>query len=139
MARQRWLRTRRSGQAMVEFALIAPILLLIVLGIIQFGHAWNAYQTITDTAREAVRTAVIANSAITTDSIYRLIDNRLTQAGLDPTKASRNIAGFHTGQGLPTTVNIEYAYTLGWIQPFVNWTTGHASISLKSAPTFRQE
>lgn len=139
MLRHRWLCARRSGQAMVEFAIIAPILLLVVLGIIQFGNAWNAYQTITETAREATRTAVIADPAITQDSIYRLINTRLWQAGLDSTKATKNILGWRTGTGFPTAVSIEYAYHMRWLQPMLQWTTGQAAVHLSAAPTFRQE
>mgnify|MGYP002260725590 CR=1 FL=1 len=40
---------------MVEFAIVLPVLLLIVLGIIQFGFIFNSYVTITNATREAAR------------------------------------------------------------------------------------
>ena len=43
------------GQALVELALILPILLMLLLGIFEFGRAWNTKQVITDAAREGAR------------------------------------------------------------------------------------
>lgn len=48
-----------KGTSTVEFALILPLLLLILLGIIQFGTAYNAYLTITHASREGVRLAAV--------------------------------------------------------------------------------
>jgi Flp pilus assembly protein TadG len=50
------------GQAMVEFALIAPLLLIIVLGIIQFGIAYNHYLTLTDAVRAGSRQAAVSRA-----------------------------------------------------------------------------
>jgi Flp pilus assembly protein TadG len=57
--------TRQSGQAMVEFALILPVLLLILLGIIDGGRLVYAYNDIANAAREAGRTAIINQDAAT--------------------------------------------------------------------------
>jgi Flp pilus assembly protein TadG len=51
------------GQTAVEFALVAPILIILVLGIMQFGVAFHDYVTITDAARAGARQAVIARLA----------------------------------------------------------------------------
>jgi Flp pilus assembly protein TadG len=48
-----------SGAAAVEFALILPILLLFVMGIIEFGFIFNRWITVTHAAREGVRVAVV--------------------------------------------------------------------------------
>lgn len=34
----KWFKRKEEGQAMVEFALVFPILLLLLLGILEFGH-----------------------------------------------------------------------------------------------------
>jgi Flp pilus assembly protein TadG len=47
--------TRDRGAAAVEFALLLPVLLLIVFGIIDFGRALNAQITLTQAAREGAR------------------------------------------------------------------------------------
>ena len=43
------------GQTMVEFALILPIFLILIFGIIEFGRAWGAKQSLTIAAREGAR------------------------------------------------------------------------------------
>jgi Flp pilus assembly protein TadG len=49
VTKQAWGRLRRKdGQAAVEFALVLPVLLVLVTGIIQFGLLFNKYITLTD-------------------------------------------------------------------------------------------
>lgn len=57
---------RESGQAAVEFALIVPMLLLILLGFFDFGRAFFAYSVVSNAAREGAR-AGIFTSATDTD------------------------------------------------------------------------
>ncbi len=48
-----------SGQAVVEFAIVLPILLLLVMGIIQFGFILNGQITVTSAARDGAREAFV--------------------------------------------------------------------------------
>ena len=57
IVRDRLGRKRERGQALVEMALIAPIFLLLVLGLIDFAGAFHAKITITNAAREGARLA----------------------------------------------------------------------------------
>jgi hypothetical protein len=50
--------SKQKGQGLVEFALILPLLLLMVFGIIEFGRMFQAYLTLQHAAREAARYAV---------------------------------------------------------------------------------
>ncbi len=52
----------RSGAAIVEFAVIAPVLFLVMLGIIEFGRAFMVSQLVTNGTRDAARTAVVEGS-----------------------------------------------------------------------------
>lgn len=56
-----------SGAELVEAAVVIPLLLMLLLGIISFGRAWNVYQTITRAAREGAKAAVLTPCA---DSTY---------------------------------------------------------------------
>ena len=47
------------GAALVEFAIILPLLILLVFGTIEFGRAYNAKVTLTHAAREGVRKLAI--------------------------------------------------------------------------------
>src|SRR3954453_1805448 len=57
----RGLRTERGASA-VEFALIVPLLVLLVLGIAEFGHAFQVQGTLSAAAREGVRTMALQNN-----------------------------------------------------------------------------
>jgi Flp pilus assembly protein TadG len=48
-------RSCEAGQSLVEFALVLPVLLLILLGIIQFGAVFNSLITLNAAAREGAR------------------------------------------------------------------------------------
>ena len=62
------LRSRRQpgrGQTLVEFALIIPLFVLLLFGIVDFGRAVLAYNSISNAAREGARTAIV-NQQVTT-------------------------------------------------------------------------
>jgi Flp pilus assembly protein TadG len=52
-----------QGQAMTEFALILPILLVLLFGVIQFGIIFNNYVALTDAARAASRKGAVSRNA----------------------------------------------------------------------------
>jgi Flp pilus assembly protein TadG len=58
---QQMSRASESGAAAVEFAILLPLLLMLVLGTIEFGRAYNAQITLTNAARDGVRVMAVAN------------------------------------------------------------------------------
>ena len=56
------LRRRQEGQAFVEFVLIAPILLILVFGIVQFGVLLHNYLSLTDAVRVGARQAAVSRT-----------------------------------------------------------------------------
>lgn len=52
---------KQQGQSLVELALVAPILLLMILGAVELGHAFNAYTGIISASREGARLAARGN------------------------------------------------------------------------------
>ena len=52
-----------QGQTMTEFALVAPIFVVLLFGIIQFGIIFNHYVTLTDAARAASRKGAVSRQA----------------------------------------------------------------------------
>ena len=52
-------RRDHRGQALVEFALILPIFVLILVGLFDFGRAIYAFNTVNQAAREAARLAIV--------------------------------------------------------------------------------
>jgi TadE-like protein len=57
-----WERVKKeeSGQSLVEFGLVAPILLLLVVGIFKFGLVLNNWLVMTDATRSAARALAVA-------------------------------------------------------------------------------
>jgi Flp pilus assembly protein TadG len=70
------------GQTAVEFALVAPVLVAVMLAVIQFAIAFHDYVTLTDAARAGARKAIVARFA-----------NDPTQAIADAGQAVRDSAG----------------------------------------------
>ncbi len=64
-SRTKWRgsRANRSGTAAVEFAVVAPLLFAVVLGLIEFGRAIMVQQSLVSAARESSRVAVLAGTS----------------------------------------------------------------------------
>ena len=64
------------GQALVEMALVLPILLALVFGIIEFGNIYSHQLEVNNLARHSVRTAVVSqpggDAALETDMAARM-------------------------------------------------------------------
>lgn len=75
-------RERSRGQALVEFAIIVPIFLLMLFALLDFGRVVYAQQTITQDAREGARAGLVAalDSPITTASYQKIRDAALKMA-----------------------------------------------------------
>ncbi|MES3032393.1 MAG: TadE/TadG family type IV pilus assembly protein [Gemmatimonadota bacterium] len=52
----------RDGAAMVEFAIIAPLLFVLIFGIIDFGRAFFLYNNLTNAAREGARLGAVLDA-----------------------------------------------------------------------------
>jgi Flp pilus assembly protein TadG len=55
--------SRQDGVAAVEFALILPVLALILFGVLEFGRVWSQYQVFQGAAREGARCAAVASTS----------------------------------------------------------------------------
>jgi Flp pilus assembly protein TadG len=65
---------------MVEFAIVLPLLLLLVTGIIQFGLLFNRYLTLTDAARSGAQTLSLGRNTENTDPCDPAITQTLSSA-----------------------------------------------------------
>lgn len=61
--RRRRVRRSEEGQTLVEFVLVAPVLLLILFGIVQFGVAFKNSMVVTDAVRAGARKAAVSATA----------------------------------------------------------------------------
>ena len=96
---------RDAGAAMVEFAIITPLLLMLVFGIIEFGRAYNTQNTLTHAAREGVR-----EYAITQDPIAGEAAAKAAATSLKQNQITATLTACDPGQ--PTSVFLEYPFEL---------------------------
>jgi Flp pilus assembly protein TadG len=134
----------RSGQALVEFVITLPILLLLIFGMMDFARAWSAHHAIADATREGTRLVVVQDYGEL--EARSRIQDRLREAGLDA--ASADIFIFRNGQswdgstrtrGDTMTVKVDYPYDFWLLGPLIGWTTGERLVNLVSTTTMRGE
>ena len=70
----------RRGVAAVEFAVVAPFLILLIFGIIEFGRAIMVQQVLTNASREGTRRAVLEE--VTESEVTTVVSDYLTQCGV---------------------------------------------------------
>ena len=117
--------TDERGQAAVEFALILPILMALLLGIIQFGIVFNNYVTITDAARAGARKAAVSRFLSDNGAAAKTVAKNSAQ-GLDQSKLGVDVKACTAGvcsttawnvPGSDVVVTTTYPYSihiLGW-------------------------
>jgi Flp pilus assembly protein TadG len=124
---------RTRGQAMVEFTLILPLLLLLILGIYQFGQTYADYIQVTNAARDGGRKALVSRSDASG------VADAVTAAKnatwwLDKSQIVVSVSpGQPWAQGQTVTVTVTYPYTINLLGLVV------ASGTLKSTTTVRME
>ena len=118
---------------MVEFALVLPILCLLLFGVIQFGILYKNYVTITDAARAGARKAAVSRLESSPESVVES-KVRASAADLDQTKLAVAVAASPAWEhGADVTVEAQYPYEISLLGLVV------ASGQLKSETTERVE
>jgi Flp pilus assembly protein TadG len=75
------------GQTMVEFAIVLPVLCLLLFGAIQFGILFNNYVTLTDAVRAGARKAAVSRQITGTTPRQACLDQiRASASDLDQSK-----------------------------------------------------
>lgn len=100
---RRKLRDER-GVSMVEAALILPVLVLLLFGIVEFGRAFNAQVTLTHAAREGVR-----DYALDQDVAAATAKAQFAASGLDP--GLMVVTATPCVEGEQTQLTIEYPFS----------------------------
>lgn len=129
------------GQALVEFAIIIPILLAVLLGIVEFARAWQIQQVVTNAAREGARVGVINTNG--SAEVYAAIQVYLESANVDISQADWTTGTvLSSTSGDPDTVMVSYNYTYSLFGPVMNLLGGGAtpgSVTLSSTSIMRNE
>jgi Flp pilus assembly protein TadG len=148
------LLTRRMksarGAELIEFALVFPLLLLVVLGIVDFGFLFQRMEVVTNAAREGARIAVLPGYELTdvkARACSYLASGGVVDGTTCPTPANTTIscsgctdagvttpfsidmgAGITPLQGVKVTVTYQSSYL--FLSPIMSWFGG----SLSSVP-----
>jgi Flp pilus assembly protein TadG len=106
----------QKGQSLTEFALVLPILALLLFGVIQFGIVFNNYITLTDATRAGARKAAVSRRAPdpsgTCIAAIRASASNLTQSQLTTACESS------WQPGVDVSVTASYPYSISLLGVF---------------------
>jgi Flp pilus assembly protein TadG len=103
---------RQDGQAFVEFAIVLPLLVLLVFGITQFGLAFRNHLAITDAARVAARAAAVKRTNNPCGAATTAIQNTVS-TGQWAQVSSRITCTAGPNIGDQVKITIKYPYSIG--------------------------
>jgi Flp pilus assembly protein TadG len=135
------------GQALLETAIIMPIVLLVCVGIFEFGRAYQTWQVLTNAAREGARVAVLPNASVTD------VQARVTaymQAGQLANTASATVSvnqnvtmSIGASNATASLVTVNYPYSFMVLNPVANLiatgSTLGAPLTLAASAQMRNE
>ena len=134
-------RKAEDGQSLVEFALVLPIFLLVLFAIVDFGMAFHAWITVTNSAREGGRLGSVHASAAAIQQRVRDTADTLNQDDLTVTVTNADDQGGQPGESV--VVDVSYSYSLMTpLADLLNLVSGGTipnTLSLDSAATMRLE
>jgi len=84
-------RNEERGQAFVELALVLPVLLLLLLGVVQFGNIFRDYIALTDATRVGARQAAVSRSIQPVSNRIPLVVSRVQRAAVNLDKNQMSI------------------------------------------------
>jgi Flp pilus assembly protein TadG len=139
------IRRRERGAALVEAAITVPIILLISVGIFEFGRAYQTWQVLTNASREGARLAVIDGS---TDADVRTrVNAYLTNGGLTSVSDSNIVINRATAMSGTTwtasQITVNYPFEFMVLNPVVRLVTPSSTtggpITMSASTLMRNE
>ena len=104
----------QDGVVAVEFAIIAPIVLLILVGVIQFGIVYSQYQVLQGAAREGARCAAVQAGGFSTCDVTTAVQN----AALEYDLTNTPVVTVDGGGSACTNLTQGRSVTVSWVQTF---------------------
>ena len=140
MKKLRKLLGQTSGIAAVEFALVLPLLLLFLFGIIEMGLAWHSKQIVANVCREGARFGTLYNAEPSADpngDVETYVAQVLSQIGFPASKiVSINSTGAEGGTGTPVTVTVAVSHDFPVLSPIAGL---QSSININGTAVMRHE
>jgi Flp pilus assembly protein TadG len=143
-----WRRFARGerGAELIEFALVLPLLLLVVLGIVDFGFMFQRLEVVTNAAREGARIAVLAGYS--TIDVKDRVNDYLLEGGVPIVVGTNPVINVNQvplavpGGGTITAeqVQVTYTHTYMFLSGLASWFGGSFStVPLNAVSTMRVE
>ena len=133
-ARRNHRRSRQLGQSLAEFAIVVPIFLIVVFGVVDFSLGLKAWLTITNASREGARVLVLGQTCTQVTN-----QTKTVAASLSPpvtvTITPGSCSGV-TGDAMSVTVTYQYS-SVTPLGHFAQLLTG--PITMSSTSTMRHE
>ena len=108
----RTCRRNRRGAAVVEFAVVAPVFILLIFGMIEFGRAIMVQQILTNAAREGARVAILDSATPTASTVTSKVTTYLQNSGITGATVTINPSEPTTATyGQPVTVTVTIPFT----------------------------
>lgn len=141
------LRRSERGAALLETAIVLPLLLFVAVGIIEFGRAYQTWQVLTNAAREGARVAVLPG---TTDGAVTTRVQDYLEAGQLPAWADADVdidrddeISIGTGTASASRIVVSYPFEFMVLQPVaalvVEGTTYGEPLVMTASATMRNE
>ena len=133
------MRTDERGQALAEFAIILPLVLLFIAGIVEMGRAWNIKQVVTDAAREGARYAVVQDLAVDSNVVKAKIMERLALAHIETATITIGPPANWRTTGQFINVTVSTQHRMGLIGALMGWAGAPSVVDITTQATMRNE
>ena len=124
----------RRGIAAVEFALVLPVLLMLMFGIIEMGMAWYYKQMLVNASREGARVGILSDTGSSSD-VSTYVSNVLDGGGY-PAAYSVSSSGVGGSRGDLVTVRINSSYDFPVLSSLI---PAIGSVNLEAVTVMRHE
>ena len=140
----RW-RAEEQGAQLVEFALVLPLLLLLILAIADFGFMFQRYEVLTNAAREGARLAVLpgyGDADVQARVTAYVSSGRVPTSGTNPNVLVENVSIPMSGGRPPISakrVTVTYTYTFQFLNALSAFFGSRAAVPLSAVSEMRVE
>jgi Flp pilus assembly protein TadG len=133
------------GAELIEFALVVPLLLFIIMGLIDFGFLFQRYEVVTNAAREGARIAVLPGYADA--DVEARVRSYMTEGGVANTTSNSTVlttdVPIAAGAGPAMQgkkVEVSYTSQYLFLGPIAGWFGGtFTSANLNAVAIMRDE
>lgn len=124
---------KEKGQALLELALVLPILILLLTGIFEFGRIYSAELIVNHSAREGAR---LGSVGAQDSAIITRVQN--TASGLDTSQLAIVIVPSEGNRVRGSEISVSVDYPVSIVTPFVSVITG-ATVNVDATSIMRVE